>query len=287
MHERGNMAAGAREGYWRKWVFGSWSWKRPFQSLAFIYGCLLVVAVFFADFLIFLPPPPQYRDQTPVFKVRSNLGDQIAVVYQPAAPGKPTLLYSHGNAEDLAGALQVTDLWREQGFGVLAYDYPGYGHSSGRATEKSCEAALQAAWDHLTGAAKVPASSIVLVGRSVGGGPAVWLAAREPAAGLVLLAPFTSAFRVQIPLPLFPCDRFPNLKRMPGVRCPLLVIHGEDDRIIPAEHGRRLFAAHPGPDKTYLPVTGAGHNDLFDADPDAIVEAVAGFANRVAANGAR
>lgn len=275
----GAMAAGN----WRKWVFGTWSWKRPFLSLGFIYGCLLVVAVFFADSLIFRPPPPQYRDQAPVFKVRSAGGDEIAMVYQPAAPGKPTLLYSHGNAEDLAGALEVTALWRDQGFGVLAYDYPGYGHSSGRATEKSCEAAQQAAWEHLTGTRKVPASSVVVVGRSVGGGPAVWLAARQAPAGLVLLAPFTSAFRVQIPFPLFPCDRFPNLKRIAGVSCPLLVIHGEQDRIIPAEHGRRVFAAHPGPDKEFLPLEGAGHNDLFELDEQAIVEAVARFAKRVTA----
>ena len=266
---------------WRTLLLGKWSWKRPFQSLAFIYLCLAVVAWLFADLVIFQPPSPGYADDPPVLKVRSNLGDEIALVYQPPRPGMPTLLYSHGNAEDLSGSLTATETWRDAGCGVLAYDYPGYGHSSGKPTEKSCYAAIDAAWQYLVDTKKVSPSSIVLVGRSVGAGPAVWLATREQPAGLVLISPFISAFRVQIPFPLFLGDRFPNLRRMPSVACPLLVIHGEADHIVPPAHGRRLVAAHRGPDKTFLGIPDCGHNDLSFEAGDPIDRAVMEFVRRV------
>lgn len=267
---------------WRTLLIGKWSWKRPFQSLAFIYLCLAGVAWFFADWLIFLPPPPGYADEPPVFKVRSARGDEIALVHLPASDGMPTLLYSHGNAEDLAGALEATETWHQAGCGVMAYDYPGYGHSSGRPTEESCNAAIEAAWRHLVETRKVSPSSIVLVGRSVGAGPAVRLATREQPAGLLLVSPFTSAFRVQIPFPLFPGDRFPNLKLMPRVGCPLLVIHGERDSIVPPAHGRRLVDAHRGPDKSFVGIPGCGHNDLSFEGDEPVDRAVMGFVRRVA-----
>ncbi len=268
---------------WRALLVGKWSWRRPLQSLAFIYVCLAVVAWFFADDLIFKPPAPGYDDAPPVVKVRTSRGDMIAMVFRPARQGMPTLLYSHGNAEDLTGSLEATESWCAAGCGLLAYDYPGYGHSDGKPTEESCYAAIDAAWRFLVTTKKIAPAGIVVVGRSVGGGPSVWLAAREKPAGLVLISPFTSAFRVQIPFPLFPGDRFPNLRRMPDVACPLLVLHGEDDDIVPPSHGRELVAAHRGPDKTYVGIPGCGHNDLSFDDGDPLDQAVRRFLRHVAA----
>lgn len=262
---------------WRKWVIGTWSWKRPLKSLAFIYGCLLIVAVFFAERLIFFPPAPGYADDSRLVKFQSSTGDTIAAIERPAKPGRPTILYTHGNGEDLGTVVDLVDQWADEGFGVLAYDFPGYGHSTGKPLEHGCEAAIEAAWKHLTGTRKLDSKSIVLVSRSVGGGPTVWLAAHENPAGMILMSPFTSAFAVRIPMPILPCDRFPNLKRIPDVKCPLLVIHGEADTLIPPSHGRKLVGAATVSDKRYLGIPEAGHDDLMEVGGDTLDTAIQDF----------
>jgi alpha-beta hydrolase superfamily lysophospholipase len=243
----------------------------------FIYVVLLVVAVFFAEKLIFFPPEPGYSTAEAGLVMMPTAEEKIAAVYFAAEPGKPTLLYSHGNAEDLSAATELYQEWHAAGLGVLAYDFPGYGLSTGKCTEASCERSAQAAWDFLTRDKLVAPGEIVIVGRSVGGGPAVWLAAHEKPRGLVLVSSFTSAFAVRIPVPIFPRDRFPSLKRIRDISCPLLVIHGEADSLIRISHGRALFAASPAADKRFIPIPGAGHDDLFAIAPE-VTEAIAAFA---------
>lgn len=267
---------------WRRILLGTWSWRRPLYSLAFIYAALAVFACNFVDKLIFLPPQPGYvADYQDLIRLETSAGESVAAVHLPASGDKPTLLYSHGNAEDIGGVLPLLLPWHRQGLGIMAYDYPGYGHSTGKPTEPSCERAIQASWDHLTGPAGVPPERIVIVGRSIGCGPAIWLAGREKHAGLVLVSPFTSVYRLRPPARMFPGDRFPNIDRIPNINSPLLIVHGERDNIIPPKHGRRLFDAHPGPDKKYFEVPEAGHNNLFRVGGDAIDAEILGFARRV------
>lgn len=266
---------------WKRILIGKWSWKRPFQSLIAIYVLLCAFAVSCADRMIFLPPAASYGAELPgLVRFKTDADENIAAAYFPARAGMPTLLYSHGNAEDAGQSLDLCELFHAQGLGVLAYDYPGYGLSTGRPTEKSSDRSIAAAWKYLRDAG-VPAESIVIVTRSVGGGPGVWLASRKKAAGLVLIAPFTSAFRVAIPFPLLPGDRFKNLKLIRSIHTPLLVIHGENDEVIPVSHGRKLVAASPAADKKFVPIPGAGHNDIFLVAGDEIVRDIANFARRV------
>lgn len=266
---------------WKKLLIGTWSWKRPFQSLLAVYLLLAMVAVFFADRLIFIPPESSYGPDAPgLLRLKTSEGEEIAALHLPAREGMPTLLYSHGNAEDLGQAIDLYQAWGGMGLGVLAYDYPGYGLSTGRATERSCERAIQAAWDHLMKSG-VAAGSVVVVSRSVGGGPGVWLASRGKPAGMVLIAPFTSTFAVAFPVPLFPCDRFPNLKRVRDIDVPLLVFHGEHDEVIAPSHGRALVAASPAAVKAFHLIENAGHNDLFEVAGDQIIRETAEFAIRV------
>lgn len=269
---------------WRRILIGRWSWKRPFISIAVIYLMLVLVALFMADRLIFIPPPTSYSSNLPgLTRVSTTCGENIAMTHLPARPGMPTLLYSHGNAEDLAHSSDLYDAWHASGLGVVAYDYPGYGHSSGTPGEKSVERAIETVWHHLRDSG-VPASSIVIVGRSVGSGPAVWLASRHRAAGLVLISPFTSTFAVGIPtpFPILPGDRFPNLRRVRSLDLPLLVIHGENDEVIPATHGRQLVEASAAKDKTYHLVRGARHNDLFAVTGGDLIQLVSDFSREVA-----
>jgi alpha-beta hydrolase superfamily lysophospholipase len=268
---------------WRRWLIGRWTWWRPIASLASIYGLLWLVAVFFADRVIFVPPPASYPDNTPgLVWIDMPRGGKIAAFHLPAEKGAPTLLYSHGNAEDIGHSLEIFQAWHQMGIGVLAYDYPGYGHSSGWATEETTHQSIHAAWQYLL-AQRVPRDSVVIVGRSVGSGPSTRLAAEVHPAGLVLIAPFTSAFEVAFPVKLFPADRFRNIDLIGGFASPLLVIHARHDEVIPFSHGQRIIDASAASQKKLLVIEHAGHNDLFEVSGREIIDAIADFARQATA----
>lgn len=268
---------------WKQILIGKWSWKRPFISLASIYLLLALIAVVFADRLIFIPPSPSYSAVYSGLRfLKTTEGESIAFVHLPAAEGMPTLLYSHGNAEDLADSKAIYDAFHASGLGVIAYDYPGYGLSTGTPDEASTQRAIMAIWKHLT-ASGIPPSSIIITGRSVGGGPSVWLASQTEPAGLILISPFKSTFTTafDLPFPLFPRDRFPNLNRIRSFDRPLLVIHGEDDEVIPVSHGRKLVDACASADRKFLGIPYARHNDLFEIGNGLIFSEASHFAERV------
>jgi hypothetical protein len=215
-----------------------------------------------ADRMIFLPPPPTYGDGQGVIKLATAGGERIAALYLPNPAAPYTILFSHGNAEDLGAIRPFLAGLRAIGFGVLAYDYRGYGTSEGRPSEKASYEDVEAAYEYLTRAAGVPGDRIIAYGRSVGGGPAVELATRRPLAGLVLESAFLSAFRVVTRVPLLPFDKFRNIDKIGRVRCPVLVMHGMADEVVPFSHGQGLYRAAPEP-KRFLWVEGAGHNDFL------------------------
>jgi abhydrolase domain-containing protein 17 len=239
-------------------------WFRLIRGITIIYAALCIFSCTMADKLIFIPQRPAYTKQAPsLISFPTSKGETITAFYFPAKPGKPTVLYSHGNAEDIGGSVELYQQWRNDGWGVLAYDYPGYGHATGRPTESSSERAIEAAWHSLTVDRAIPASDIIVVGRSVGSGPSVWLVDKYRPAALVLISPFTSTFAVHSPAQyILPGNRFPNLKRIRKNDTPLLVIHGESDGIIPTAHGRTLHEASLAKTKRFVGVPGAGHNDL-------------------------
>ncbi|MGE9268658.1 MAG: alpha/beta hydrolase, partial [Verrucomicrobiales bacterium] len=119
-------------------LLGKWSWKRPLYSLASIYLLLAAFAYFFADLIIFQPPPPSYgEDLNQLRFIPDGRGGRIALIYDPPSPGQPTLLWSHGNAEDLGNIQPILNTLEDLGYGLLAYDYPGYGLSDGKPSEES------------------------------------------------------------------------------------------------------------------------------------------------------
>ncbi len=247
------------------------TWKRQVKRLAVLLGCLyvllLVVAAGCADRLLFPCPQSSYSDLPGLFKIPTPDGGAVSAVHLQEPGARYTILYSHGNGEDIGRVLGVCRLLRGAGFNVLVYDYRGYGTSEGSAGERSACVDIESAYDYLTGPLAVPPERILLLGRSVGGGPSVDLASRKPVGGLILEGAFTSAFRIPLRVRLLPWDKFDNLAKLPRVRCPVLVIHGQNDWIVPAWHGQALYAAAPDP-KRCLWVEGAGHNDLVHVAAD-------------------
>jgi abhydrolase domain-containing protein 17 len=246
------------------------------------YLSVAVFGFFFSDSLIFLPHASSYRDDAAILKLRSTNGNRISALYLANPSAQYTLLVSHGNAEDLGDDREwLSDLERG-GFNVFAYDYQGYGTSEGRPSEKAAYDDEDAAYNYLTSQLKTPADRIIIFGRSVGSGPAVHIAARRPAAALILQSPFLSAFRVLTRFPILPFDKFPNYKEIGRVHCPVLVIHGTRDEVIAFRHGQKLFALANEP-KQFVAVQGAGHNDLDQVAGESYVKAIQTFSSSLPA----
>ncbi|HYC70559.1 MAG TPA: alpha/beta hydrolase [Opitutaceae bacterium] len=247
-----------------------------------VFAVLYVIAAILGHFwslrLIFPRPPPSYALGADHFQLTTPDGVKLAARHWANPAAKHTLLWFYGNGEDL-GALEayVTE-WVRRGFAVMAVDYRGYGRSGGEPTEAAAYADAALALDWLKNEKGVPASRIVLMGYSLGSGPAVELATREKVAGLILIAPLVSAYRVMTNVPLLPGDKFVNVRKIPRIRCPVLILHGTVDRTVPFWHGKKLFELAPEP-KRHLWVEGAGHGDLEDVAGERYWTAIRGFAD--------
>jgi abhydrolase domain-containing protein 17 len=247
----------------QKLLGGDFNWQRLGLSLLFVYVCFGLIIFVMADSMIFLPQFASYKDTKDIIKLPIAKTDRISAIYLPNSQAKYTLLYIHGNAEDLGNIRPLLGHLHSWGFSVFAYDYRGYGTSSGKPSESNAYEDADAAYTYLTQQLKIPASQIIVYGRSVGGGSATELASKNVVAGLILESTFTSTFRVVVPFPLLPFDKFTNLDKISKVRCPVLVMHGQSDEIIPFHHGRSLYEAAAQP-KMSLWVVNAGHNNFTD-----------------------
>lgn len=207
--------------------------------------------------------------------LQTSQGEQLPAIHHYLSGATYTILYSHGNAEDLG--LLVEDQYIEElsfstGASVLAYDYVGYSLSrlEGRApSEEGCYRAVEAAWTYLTELAMIPAASIVLYGRSIGSGPAVELASRSCAsscAGVVLESPIASgASAVAGSLSIFvrPLDIFLNYTKMGSISIPITIMHGKGDTVVPISNGECLLEkCQESSRRPPLWVDGHGHNDM-------------------------
>lgn len=226
-----------------------------------LYVALTALAAGIVDGMLYFPDYASRKEPQNVIRIPTADGGSVAAIYLPNPAAKHTLWFFHGNAEDLGSLEPFLHEMHARGYAVFAYDYPGYGVSTGRPNEKAIYAANAAAARYLQDTLKVPLSRVILVGRSLGGGPATDLAAREPVAGLVLQSAFMSVYRVMTRVRLLPFDQFENLRKISGVKCPVLVMHGTADEVIPFKHGEKLYA-EAADKKSHLWIEGAQHNDF-------------------------
>lgn len=197
--------------------------------------------------------------------VRLELGkERTHAWYIPAEAAQGVILFSHGNGGNIADRLEHFALFRRLGYSVFAYDYGGYGQSSGRPSEKRCYEDARAAWRHLTESLAVPPSDIVLYGESLGGGVTCQLATEEKPRAVVLQNTFLSVGHLAREIfPIMPTyllkHRFDNESKIGTITSPVLIMHSEADTIVPYRHGRRLFELANEP-KTFVELTG-DHNE--------------------------
>ena len=201
------------------------------------------------------------------------------------APALGHVLLCHGNGGNIGDRVELARLLAGAGFDVVLFDYRGYGRSAGRPSEAGTYRDARAALRALLGRPGVDPARVVYLGESLGGAVALELALEHEPGGLVLLSAFASVramARVHyraIPQAAVP-DAYPSLRLVSGLRAPLLVVHGEDDMIVPVEQGRALYAAAPEPKRLRV-VAGVGHNDIVTLAGRALVSEIAAWAREM------
>ena len=197
-------------------------------------------------------------------------GETIVLWYAPAQPGKPTVLFFHGNGGEISGRQERFAFLQSQGLGVMFVSYRGYGASTGTISEQGLITDALAAYDVLR-AKGVPPEQIMLLGESLGTGVAVQVAAQKPVAAVALEAPYTATVDIAadvywwLPVRLLMKDQFRSRDYIAEVKVPLLIQHGDADRVVPLAQGRRLFALANEP-KQMVVIPGGTHDSIFDRD---------------------
>jgi len=224
---------------------------------------------------------------------------------KPRAKGNPTkisdaalvVLFFTGNAGNRGDRMGAFKQLSSLGVNVVCFDYRGYGDSDGSPDEEGLGRDARAAWDYLR-AQNVPAERIVIQGESLGGAVAIRLASElcaegTPPGGLLTEATFTRLPDVAgkiywyVPVSLLLRSKFPSVERIVKVTCPIQMIHGEVDELIPFSLGQQLFAAAPeksasGVEKNFVAIKNATHNDVPFANPSLYRETLGAFYTLIA-----
>jgi hypothetical protein len=243
-------------------------------AAALLLGYLaLCVLVFVRQREMMFPVPPGAREPklsgATLLHIPGPEGSTVYVLHVPAPEGAPTVVHFHGNGEQLADTTWLAQRFQEAGLGFYAVEYPGYGLAAGQGpSEKSIYAAAQAALEYLHGVLGVPRERTVLQGQSLGSGVAVEMAMRGHGERMVLISPYTSIAEMGARIfPLLPAsllvrDPFDSAAKAPGLRLPVLIIHGTRDEVIPVDMGQRLGTLFPNATTRIL--KGKHHNDVLD-----------------------
>lgn len=182
-------------------------------------------------------------------------------------PSDMVLLWFHGNAGNITHRFDMITGLMELPVEVFIIDYRGYGKSEGTPSERGIYQDARAAWDYLTAERRVPPDRIIIFGKSLGSAPAVDLASKVEAAGLIVQSGFTSgADMAATILPFLPSvllrTKMDSVGKIAAVAYPKLFIHSPVDEVVPYKLGRRLFEAAPEP-KRFYEVGRAPHNETY------------------------
>ena len=224
----------------------------------------------------------EYRD---VYLTTSD-GVRVHAWHVPGE-SKKTLLWLHGNAGNISHRVDnIAVLNRLTGLSVLILDYRGYGLSEGNPTENGLYSDAEAAYEYLMSELGLnPAEDIVLFGRSLGVGVAAEMATRHAVRCVILESGFTSVFGMAsatrpswmaaLLLPLISA-RYDTLSKIGLIKSPVLVVHGEQDEIVPFTMAIELYEA-ANESKRLHAVPGAMHNDVYERGGTAYFQVLKDF----------
>lgn len=238
-----------------------------------IYIALAGLVYLVQDRLVYFPQstlsatPAAYG--LPYEDVNFEAGDGVDLHgwYVPADESRFTLLFFHGNGGNISGRLDTITLFHSMGLDIFIIDYRGYGRSEGTPSEEGTYRDAEAAWDYLVSEKNHSPDSIIVMGRSLGGAVAAWLAGRKRPRALILESTFSSGVELaRAAYPFFPVGlmlkhRYPTAEHIQDLEIPKLFAHSPEDDVVPYELGRKLYQGAPGP-KTFLEMRGR-HNNAF------------------------
>ncbi len=227
-------------------------------------------------------PPEKYGLRVEEVWLRAEDNVRLNAWYLPSPSASKVLLVFHGNATNLGTDLPRLQFFARLGVSLFEVDYRGYGKSEGSPDEAGLYRDANAAYQYLVATRSYKPRDILLHGQSLGGAVAIDLASRRECGGLIVESSFTSAremARRMFLLPLLeyiPKSRFDSLRKIGQVRCPVLIVHGTQDQLIPFSMGQELYQAAREP-KSFLSVEGAGHADSFVVDSARYLERLGKF----------
>lgn len=263
------------------WVPYSNAMTMPLPLRLLLYalvGYLLLVALMWAmqSRLIHLPHVPgRSLDASPEAigleyeSVNVTTEDNVSIHgwFVPAEADRGTVLFFHGNAGNISHRLESIEIFHDLGLNTFIIDYRGYGQSEGSPSEEGLYQDGEAAYRYLRDERAIPSGEIVVFGRSLGGAVASRTAAQFPVGALIMESSFTSAPDLGadvypfLPVRLLARFEYPAEDYIQQVDLPVLVVHSEQDDIIPYHHGESLHRA-AGPKAELLTIQG-DHNTGF------------------------
>lgn len=210
-----------------------------------------------------LPPVrPGYRD----VRMTAADGTPLRAWFRPPAPGKPVVLFFHGNGDTIEGSAVAVSAFTERGYGALLPEYRGYGGMPGQPSEAALTSDARVARRWLAGQGVADAQTI-LVGYSLGTGVATQLATEMRPRGLILFAGYASIDRVAgarfwfVPVHWLLADHFDTASKLARVAAPVLLLHGTADHTVPYDNLAMLKQARPDAASATFP--NVGHDLIF------------------------
>ncbi len=192
-----------------------------------------------------------------------------SIRFRATYPPRGVVLYFHGNSGDLRNWGKLHEAFTSLGYDFFVFDYPSFGISTGNFNEKLIYRIAATLYDFL--AKEYPPDRIVIYGRSIGTGPAAWLASQRPCHSLILEAPYSSipdlfyTYYPFLPRIFFFRIRFPNKAVLPEVISPVLIFQGDKDLVVPIRCAKKLLPFLKGKDR-FIQIQGGGHRNLGDCD---------------------
>lgn len=211
-------------------------------------------------------PPPIWAGNAEEVWMECADGVRIHGLWWDSPPDAPVILFLHGNAQEVYSWSPVNQELKGLRCRMLLIDFHGYGKSGGEPGEQALYMDGEAAMEWLNSRG-VQDKDVIVFGKSLGGGVACEIAKRRSIRALILESTFTSLARVGKRLfPFLPSglslgEEYDSIRKVKDCDCPVMVIHGEMDDLIPVGEGMDLYQAAPGRKEIYL-VPGAGHNDV-------------------------
>ncbi len=259
-----------------------------FLAVLGTYLLMLVLLWVLQDSLLYQPKSELFFfPEKPYQEVSISSSDKLKLHawWIPArGPARGTAIFCHGNAGNIGDRLDTLQILRNQlSLNVLIFDYRGYGKSPGSPSEQGLKADAAAAWKYLTQERGIAPATIVIWGRSLGGAVAVHLASQNRPAALILESTFTSLpdlasiLYPYMPVRLLCRNKFESEKVIKSIKCPVLIAHSPQDKLVPYQLGQRLFKAAPEP-KRFLQLQ-HDHNNGFLRSANTYVPAINTFLN--------